>query len=318
MGADGGIKSQSAAKATRLNARLTAQSKNDVEKVYGLDGATMNTTVQDKLNEEPVSIFNRIRKTLDGVGISINDTLSEEPTPMQKRIKTVLDGTSVKLNNTLQNTPVSLATGFQNSWKPGTLSHPNVLKTTPATLAKDFISKWRPGNLLFPTATSTTPASFASSAVKKINNELSKSGGKVGIPVTPSATKKLSASDLINKKSTVELKYTTGTSKAAKVTTNIGKLKFAARGGIVDRAMLFGTNLVAGEAIIPLESHTEWLDMVASRIVQMLTPGATTGGQQIHITLTMSNGKVLGETVVDYLRGEANQGRYPLHNAGAV
>ena len=197
-----------------------------------------------------------------------------------------------------------------------------MLKTTPATLAKDFISKWRPGNLLFPTATSTTPASFASSAVKKINDELSKSGGKVGIPVTPSATKKLSASDLIDKKTTVELKYTTGTSKAAKVTTNIGKLKFAARGGIVDRAMLFGTNLVAGEAgreaIIPLESHTEWLDMVASRIVQMLAPGATAGGQQIHITLTMPNGKVLGETVVDYLHGEANQGRYPLHNAGAV
>ena len=322
LGADGGIKSQSAAKATRLNARLTAQSKDDVERVYGLDGATMNTTVQDRLNEEPVSIFNRIRKTLDGVGISINDTLSEEPTPMQTRIKAILDGTSVKLNNTLQNTPASLATGFQNSWRPGTLSHPNVLKTTPATLAKDFISKWRPGNLLFPTATSTTPASFASSAVKKINDELSKSGGKVGIPVTPSATKKLSASDLIDKKTTVELKYTTGTSKAAKVTTNIGKLKFAARGGIVDRAMLFGTNLVAGEAgreaIIPLESHTEWLDMVASRIVQMLAPGATAGGQQIHITLTMPNGKVLGETVVDYLHGEANQGRYPLHNAGAV
>lgn len=322
LGADGGIKSQFAAKATRLNARLTAQSKNDVERVYGLDGATMNTTVQDRLNEEPVSIFNRIRKTLDGVGISINDTLSEEPTPMQKRIKTVLDGTSVKLNNTLQNTPVSLATGFQNSWKPGTLSHPNVLKTTPATLAKDFISRWKPGNLLFPTTTSTTPASFASSTVKKINDELSKSGGKVSVPVAPSATKKLSASDLIDKKTTVELKYTTGTSKAAKVTTNIGKLKFAARGGIVDRAMLFGTNLVAGEAgreaIIPLESHTEWLDMVASRIVQMLAPGATAGGQQIHITLTMPNGKVLGETVVDYLHGEANQGRYPLHNAGAV
>ena len=118
--------------AIKLNARLTAQGKDDVEKVYGLDGATMNTTVQDKLNEEPVSIFNRIRKTLDGVGISINDTLSEEPTPMQTRIKAILDGTSVKLNNTLQNTPASLATGFQSKWKPGTLSHPNALKSTPA------------------------------------------------------------------------------------------------------------------------------------------------------------------------------------------
>ena len=311
MGANGD-NTKAGINATKLNARLTAQSKDDVEKVYGLDGATMNTTVQDKLNEEPVSIFNRIRKTLDGVGISINDTLSEEPAPMQKRIKTVLDGTSVKLNNTLQNTPVSLATGFQNSWKPGTLSHPNVLKTTPATLAKDFISKWRPGNLLFPTATSTTPASFASSAVKKINDELSKSGGKVSVPVTPSATKKLSASDLINKKSTVELKYTTGTSKAAKVTTNIGKLKFAARGGIIKRPTWLDYDKIGGEAgaeaIVPLENNTAWLDKLADRLYQRMGGGNSGGiGQPMIVQVLMPDGRVLGETVVDYATGEAKR-----------
>lgn len=50
-------------------------------------------------------------------------------------------------------------------------------------------------------------------------------------------------------------------------------VRFAARGGIVDSATLFG-NTIAGEAgkeaIIPLERHTEWIDLVAGRIVEML------------------------------------------------
>ncbi len=275
--------------AIKLNARLTAQGKDDVEKVYGLDGATMNTTVQDKLNEEPVSIFNRIRKTLDGVGVSINDKLSEEPAPMQKRIKTVLDGTSVKLNNTLQNTPASLATGFQRSWKPGTLSHPNVLKGTPATLAKDFISKWKPGNLLFPTQTATTPASFASSTAKKINDELSKARNKIK-----------------PKFANVEYK---GTSKAG------GKIsfvpKFLAKGGIIKRPTWLDYDKIGGEAgaeaIVPLENNTAWLDKLADRLYQRMGGGNSGGIQPMIVQVLMPDGRVLGETVVDYAKGEARR-----------
>lgn len=50
-------------------------------------------------------------------------------------------------------------------------------------------------------------------------------------------------------------------------------LRFAARGGIVDGASLFGNTIVgeAGkEAIIPLERHTEWLDLVAGRLSELL------------------------------------------------
>ena len=276
--------------AIKLNARLTAQGKDDVEKVYGLDGATMNTTVQDKLNEEPVSIFNRIRKTLDGVGVSINDKLSEEPAPMQKRIKTVLDGTSVKLNNTLQNTPASLATGFRNSWKPGTLSHPNVLKTAPATLAKDFISKWKPGNLLFPTATSTTPASFASSTAKKINDELSKARNKIK-----------------PKFANVEYK---GTSKAGGIIRFVPK--FLAKGGIIKRPTWLDYDKIGGEAgaeaIVPLENNTAWLDKLADRLYQRMGGGNSGGiGQPMIVQVLMPDGRVLGETVVDYATGEAKR-----------
>ncbi len=53
-------------------------------------------------------------------------------------------------------------------------------------------------------------------------------------------------------------------------------IRFAARGGIVDGAALFGSTIVgeAGkEAIIPLEKHTEWLDMVAERLAKLLLQG---------------------------------------------
>ena len=276
--------------AIKLNARLTAQGKDDVEKVYGLDGATMNTTVQDKLNEEPVSIFNRIRKTLDGVGVSINDKLSEEPTPMQKRIKTVLDGTSVKLNNTLQNTPASLATGFRNSWKPGTLYHPNALKSTPAGLSSAFISKWKPGNLLFPTQTATTPASFASSTAKKINDELSKARNKIK-----------------PKFANVEYK---GKSKAGGIISFVPK--FLAKGGIIKRPTWLDYDKIGGEAgaeaIVPLENNTAWLDKLADRLYQRMGGGNSGGiGQPMIVQVLMPDGRVLGETVVDYATGEAKR-----------
>ena len=289
MGANGD-NTKAGINATKLNARLTAQSKDDVEKVYGLDGATMNTAVQDKLNEEPVSIFNRIRKTLDGVGVSINDKLSEEPAPMQKRIKTVLDGTSVKLNNTLQNTPASLATGFQSKWKPGTLSHPNALKSTPANLSSAFISKWKPGNLLFPTQTATTPASFASSTAKKINDELSKARNKIK-----------------PKFASVEYK---GKSKAG------GKIsfvpKFLAKGGIIKRPTWLDYDKIGGEAgaeaIVPLENNTAWLDKLADRLYQRMGGGNSGGiGQPMIVQVLMPDGRVLGETVVDYATGEAKR-----------
>ncbi len=49
-------------------------------------------------------------------------------------------------------------------------------------------------------------------------------------------------------------------------------LQFAARGGVVNGATLFGSTVVgeAGReaAIVPLEHNTEWLDLVAERVAQ--------------------------------------------------
>ena len=55
--------------------------------------------------------------------------------------------------------------------------------------------------------------------------------------------------------------------------TNWASLRFAARGGVVDRATLFGNTVVgeAGkEAIIPLERNTEWTGQVAKLLARHL------------------------------------------------
>lgn len=54
--------------------------------------------------------------------------------------------------------------------------------------------------------------------------------------------------------------------------TSLPKLNVSwyARGGIVDGATLFGAGEAGKEAVIPLERHTEWIDLVASRIADIL------------------------------------------------
>ena len=54
--------------------------------------------------------------------------------------------------------------------------------------------------------------------------------------------------------------------------TSLPKLNVSwyARGGIVDGATLFGAGEAGKEAVVPLERHTEWLDMVAGRIADIL------------------------------------------------
>lgn len=50
-------------------------------------------------------------------------------------------------------------------------------------------------------------------------------------------------------------------------------IKWAARGGIVDGATLIGAGEAGAEAIVPLERHTEWIDLVAGRLGALLRAG---------------------------------------------
>lgn len=82
---------------------------------------------------------------------------------------------------------------------------------------------------------------------------------------------------------TISLSISWGTVSASTLKGKVAKalwgsytwpsIRFAARGGIVDAATLFGNTMVgeAGkEAIIPLENHTEWIGMVAKKLLDYL------------------------------------------------
>lgn len=79
------------------------------------------------------------------------------------------------------------------------------------------------------------------------------------------------------------------------------KLQFAARGGIVNRATLFGNTVVgeAGrEAIVPLEHNTEWLELVAERVAQRV------GGSPIVVQCVL-DGRVIANSTVNYINRQA-------------
>lgn len=79
-------------------------------------------------------------------------------------------------------------------------------------------------------------------------------------------------------------------------------LQFAARGGVVNGATLFGNTVVgeAGrEAIVPLERNTEWLDLVAERVAQRVSNGSPI------VVQCVLDGRVIASSTVNYINRQA-------------
>lgn len=79
-------------------------------------------------------------------------------------------------------------------------------------------------------------------------------------------------------------------------------LQFAARGGVVNGATLFGSTVVgeAGrEAIVPLEHNTEWLDLVAERVAQRVSNGSPI------VVQCVLDGRVIANSTVNYINRQA-------------
>ncbi len=93
-------------------------------------------------------------------------------------------------------------------------------------------------------------------------------------------------------------------------------ISFAARGGIVKAATLLGNTVVGEdgkEAIVPLENHTEWLDLVAGRITRAIGGGEGGGVRQPVVIYLTLNGRVISQTVIDDINSRAkNTGVNPL------
>ena len=74
-----------------------------------------------------------------------------------------------------------------------------------------------------------------------------------------------------------------------------------ATGTIVNRATFAMIGENGPEAVMPLKNHTEWIDMLADRIA-----GRVGGSRQpMIVQVLMPDGRVLGETVVNYATSEA-------------
>lgn len=93
-----------------------------------------------------------------------------------------------------------------------------------------------------------------------------------------------------------------------------GNLPKAARGTIVSKA----TNLTVGEdgteAIMPLERHTEWIDVLASKLAAKTggTPGGGGGGSAI-IQIFLGNRKVTEHVIKDINQITRENGVCPIH-----
>ena len=113
-------------------------------------------------------------------------------------------------------------------------------------------------------------------------------------------------------KKTIRLKLTWVTSGLSSFKKTVAKvlfgsakwptLQFAARGGVVNGATLFGSTVVgeAGrEAIVPLEHNTEWLDLVAERVAQRVSNGSPI------VVQCVLDGKVIANSTVNYINRQA-------------
>lgn len=203
-------------------------------------------------------------------------------------------GTKVSVLNSLSNTAATLWSSFKSGWGTRAVSIVDTLKSSAGTLWSGFKTKWGKRSV---TITNTLKNSAATLWAKFKQGWSGKSLG-------------------------LRLSYTSVSGVQAAVCKALGlsgwpRLSFAARGGIVDAATLLGNTVVgeAGrEAIVPLERNTQWANIVADQMTErmMQRMGSSVNSNQPIVVQVKLDGRVVGETTVDYLRGQAKQGWFPL------
>ncbi|MCD8353297.1 MAG: hypothetical protein LUC47_03160 [Clostridiales bacterium] len=223
------------------------------------------------------------------LAVSISVTLSKTASEVWNTFKTAwgkLSGVAVSIANSLKSTASSLWSSFKDDWGSRAVSIANSLKTSASSLWSTFKEKWGTRTVNITNKLVNTAADLWSKF---------KSGWK-------------------NKTLGLTITYSTNVGAVKKaVYKALGlkgwpTLKFAARGGIVDRATLFG-DTVAGEAgqeaIVPLERNTQWADIVATQIAGKLAQSSG-GNQTVTInTYVTLDGKVVGKASADYAISQA-------------
>lgn len=228
---------------------------------------------------------------------------------------------SVKIGNALTNTAGALWSFFKESWgESHVVKIGNSLKNAAGTLWSTFKAAWGDSHAVkiintLQSAAATLWSSFKAAwgtRTVSIQNKLATSAATLWNNLK---------SGWANKTLSLTVTYSTNVSALKKaVYKALGlsgwpTLKFAARGGIVSSATLMGNTLVgeAGmEAIVPLENHTEWMDKVAQRLASQLNGGSGSSRQPVIVQVVL-DGRVVGQTAVDYINHQARaNGVHPL------
>ncbi|MCD8142027.1 MAG: hypothetical protein LUD83_01890 [Clostridiales bacterium] len=265
----------------------------------------IGTWVQNNILTPISNAISNAGETVVSVGVSLANTASD----VWNTFKTAwgkLSGVAVSIANSLADKAKTLWNNFSSDWGTRAVTIANSLKSTASTLWNTFSSNWG--------TRAVSIVNSLKSTASTLWNTWSAKWGTRKVSITNSL--KNTAADLWkifsngwkNKTLGIKLTYvTTGISalqKAAYKALGLSgwpKLTFAARGGIVDRATLFG-NTVAGEdgqeAIIPLERNTEWADIVATQIAGKLAGGSSSGtGQPVTITVYVGGEKLVSQVV---------------------
>lgn len=242
---------------------------------------------------------------LSGVAVSIANSLASKAKNLWDTFSSDWGTRAVSIANSLKSTASSLWNTWSTNWGTRAVSIVNSLKSTASTLWNTFSSNW-----------GTRAVSIVNSlknAASTLWTKFSSSWGTRSVSITN--TLKNTAASLWtsfkngwkNKTLSLTVTYSTNVGSVKKaVYKALGlsgwpTIKFAARGGIVDRATLFGNTMTGEdgqEAIIPLERNTEWADIVATQIAGKLAGGSSSGtGQPVQITVYVGGEKLVSQVV---------------------
>lgn len=311
---------------TVVNVAL-GQSANDLWKKFGKEwGDDRTVSIQNVLSNTAKSLWETFQKgwgVAKSKTVEIWDQLKNGAAVLWQGFSTSW-GTArqrvVEIWNQLKNSAAALWQGFSSGWGSRAVSIFNSLANSAGTLWSGFAAGW------------------GTRGVSIVNSLLSSAGTLWNRFASGWGTRAVSiVNTLLNSAQDLWQQFKAGWSgKTLGLTitysTNVSGIKravykalglsgwptirFAARGGIVNAATLLGNTVVgeAGrEAIIPLENHTEWIDMVARRLAASIAGGTSNGGGRPLIVQVVLDGRVVGQTAVDYINGQTkSSGESPL------
>ena len=214
----------------------------------------------------------------------------------------------VEIWDRLKNGAAVLWNGFASGWGSRAVTIFNSLANTASTLWSQFSSGWG--------SRGVSIINTLANAASTLWNGFASSWGSRGVSIVN--TLKNTAEELwrqfkagwSGKFLSIRITYdtsVTGVKRAVYKALGLRgwpKISFAARGGIVNAATLLGNTVVgeAGrEAIVPLENHTEWLDLVAGRVAQAVNGGTPGSSGRPLVVQVVLDGKVVGQTSVNYI-----------------